>query len=144
MKSSSSLSLVFLSVSCCRLNYLHSVSESVRVSGNTACVDMYERSLRTGSRETPAVSPPHTPAKRRRTTESQYIYTQVKQCWFSFCCTLLTVVCVWVGSVGSGLDAPALTSTVIQSRVGHGHQQTQPPSTEVSSDQLSEDDFIEG
>ncbi|KAM9457338.1 cohesin subunit SA-3 isoform 1-T1 [Clarias gariepinus] len=99
------------------LNYLHSVSESVRVSGNTACVDMYERSLRTGSRETPAVSPPHTPAKRRRTTES---------------------------SVGSGLDAPALTSTVIQSRVGHGHQQTQPPSTEVSSDQLSEDDFIEG
>ncbi|KAB5554165.1 hypothetical protein PHYPO_G00047050 [Pangasianodon hypophthalmus] len=99
------------------LDYLHSVSESASVSVNTACVSMYERSLRSGSRETPAVSPPHTPAKRRRTTER---------------------------SVSSGLDTPALTSTVIQSRVAHAHQQPRSPSTEFSSDQPSEDDFVEG
>ncbi|XP_053505502.1 cohesin subunit SA-3 isoform X1 [Ictalurus furcatus] len=99
------------------LDYLHGVCESMGVSVNSVGVSMYERSLRPGSRETPAVSPPHTPAKRRKTTQR---------------------------SVSSGLDTPALTSTVIQSRVAPTHQQSRPPSTEFSSDQPSEDDFIEG
>ncbi|XP_017309169.1 cohesin subunit SA-1 isoform X4 [Ictalurus punctatus] len=99
------------------LDYLHGVCESVGVSVNSVGVSMYERSLRSGSRETPAVSPPHTPAKRRKTTRR---------------------------SVSSGLDTPALTSTVIQSRVAPTHQQSRPPPTEFSSDQPSEDDFIEG
>ncbi|XP_027027588.1 cohesin subunit SA-3 isoform X1 [Tachysurus fulvidraco] len=100
------------------LNYVHSSCEKAGVSVNAVCVSMYERSLRSGSREAPAVSPPHTPAKRRRTSE--------------------------IGSLSSSLDTPALTSTVIQSRVAHAHQRSRTPSTEFSTDQPSEDDFVEG
>ncbi|KAF7698315.1 cohesin subunit SA-1 isoform X2 [Silurus meridionalis] len=98
-------------------DYLHSVCKSVCVSVNTEYVSMYERSLRSGSREPPVASSPHTPAKRCRTTQS---------------------------SMSSGFDTPALTSTVIQSRVTRTHQQSLPPSTEFSSDQASDDDFVEG
>ncbi|XP_060757256.1 cohesin subunit SA-1 [Neoarius graeffei] len=96
------------------LDYLHRSCESASVSSVYA--SMYERSLHSGARESTAVSPPHTPAKRRRTMER---------------------------SVSSSLDTPAFTSTVIQSRVAHTHQPSPPPS-EFSSDQPSEDDFIEG
>lgn len=60
------------SVSCCRLDYLHRSCESASVSSVYA--SMYERSLHSGARESTAVSPPHTPAKRRRTMESQYAH----------------------------------------------------------------------
>ncbi|XP_062874982.1 cohesin subunit SA-3 isoform X2 [Trichomycterus rosablanca] len=96
------------------LDYLQRVCKNVSVSMSR--VSMYRRSLRSGSRETPTITPQHTPAKRLRTTD---------------------------GSLSS-LDTPILTSTVLQSRAAPTHTLSPPASAEISLDQPSEEDFSDG
>ncbi|XP_072550432.1 cohesin subunit SA-3 [Salminus brasiliensis] len=96
------------------LSYLQHVCGGLRSS----CVMMYDRSLRLGSRDTVTRLPLVTPAKKRRRTERSV----------------------------SDLDTPTLTSTVQPDRAAHTHRLLCSPSgfrSEISSDQLSGDDFME-